>query len=175
MLELQRLAAQVVGRVLSGRSLDAELRAIWAHAGELTPQDRATVQDACYGTLRFLGQVDAILEDLLERPLKDERVRHLLRVALYQLIHTRAAPYAIVDHAVRACGALGEPAAKGLVNAVLRNFLRQRETVLAKVQGARWAATLIRSGGSTSCARSTPSTTRRCWRTPIAIRRSPCA
>ena len=134
MLELQRLAAQVVGRVLSGRSLDAELRAVWAQEGALTPHHRATVQDASYGTLRFLGQVDAILENLLEKPLKDERLRHLLRVALYQLIHTRAAPHAVVDHAVRACIALGEPAAKGLVNAVLRNFLRQRETLLAKSQ-----------------------------------------
>ena len=136
MLELQRFAAQVVGRVLGRRSLDAELRELWSHAVELTPQDRATIQDACYGTLRFLGQVDAMLEHLLQRPLTDEPVRHLLRVALYQLTHTRAAPYAVVDHAVRACGALGEPAAKGLVNAVLRNFLRQREAVLAKVQGS---------------------------------------
>ena len=136
MLELQRFAAQVVGRVLGGRSLDAELRELWSHVVGLTPQDRATIQDACYGTLRFLGQVDAMLEHLLLRPLKDEPVRHLLRVALYQLAHTRAAPYAVVDHAVRACGALEEPAAKGLVNAVLRNFLRQREVLLAKVQGS---------------------------------------
>src|SRR5919202_541219 len=121
MLEVQRLAASIVGHVLAGRSLDAELRAAFSRAATLAPAERAALQDIAYGTLRFLGQVDAILDALLERPLKDERLRHLLRIALYQLAHTRAAPYAIVDHAVRACVALKQPAAKGLVNAVLRN------------------------------------------------------
>jgi 16S rRNA (cytosine967-C5)-methyltransferase len=131
MLEVQTLAVDVVGNVLSGRSLDAELHAAFTSNAALPPQDRAALQDIAYGTLRFLGQIDAVLEALLERPLKDVRVRELLRVALFQLVHTRAAPYAIVDHAVRACVALGQPAAKGLVNAVLRNFLRKREPILA--------------------------------------------
>jgi 16S rRNA (cytosine967-C5)-methyltransferase len=131
MVEIQRLAANIVGNVLSGRSLDAELRGSSAKQLALEPPDRAALQDIAYGTLRFLGQLDALLEALLERPLKDERVRQLLRVALYQLVYTRAAPHAVVDHAVRTCIALGQPAAKGLVNAVLRNFLRKRESVLA--------------------------------------------
>ena len=130
MLELQRLASHVVGRVLSGRSLDAELRILWGRSGNLSAQDRGMIQDISYGTLRFLGEIDAVLDELLERPLKDERVRHLLRAALYQLAHTRAAPYAIVDHAVGACVALGQPALKGLVNAVLRNFLRDSNALL---------------------------------------------
>ena len=129
MLEIQRLAANIVGHVLAGRSLDAELRSTPGRA-KLEPQDRAALQDIAYGTLRFLGQIDAILEALLERPLKDSRVRDLLRVALYQLVHTRAAPYAIVDHAVRACAASSNAPAKGLVNAVLRNFQRKREALL---------------------------------------------
>jgi 16S rRNA (cytosine967-C5)-methyltransferase len=39
-----------------------------------------------------------------------------------------------VDHAVRACGALGLTSAKSLTNAVLRNFLRQRTALDARVQ-----------------------------------------
>jgi 16S rRNA (cytosine967-C5)-methyltransferase len=134
MLELQRLASNVVGRVLDGRSLDAELRILWLRHTTLTAQDRAALQDIAYGTLRFLGEIDAVLGDLLERPLKDERVRHLLRIALYQLAHTRAAPYAIVDHAVQTCVALGQRAAKGLVNGVLRNFLRNRDSLLERAK-----------------------------------------
>jgi 16S rRNA (cytosine967-C5)-methyltransferase len=132
MLDVQRQAVGVVGRVLSGRSLDTELRALSASAPALSAQDRGALHDITFGTLRFLGQLDAILEMLLERPLKDERIRHLLRVALFQLVHTRAAPHAIVDHAVRAATSLGKAAAKGLVNAVLRNFLRRRESLLAE-------------------------------------------
>src|SRR5688572_7343627 len=83
-----------------------------------------------FGTLRFLGQIDAVLAQLLVREATDA-VRALLRVALYQLVHTRAAAHAIVDHAVHGVQKLRQPAAKGLVNAVLRNFLRNRETLLA--------------------------------------------
>lgn len=131
MFELQRLASDLVGQVMSGRSLDAELHAVWRRCAHLSAQHRAALQDMAYGTLRFLGEVDGVLAKLLERPLKDDRIRHLLRVALYQLAYTRAAPHAVVDHAVRACLALRLPAAKGLVNAVLRSFLRQREPALA--------------------------------------------
>jgi 16S rRNA (cytosine967-C5)-methyltransferase len=129
MLQIQQLAATIVGHVLAGRSLDTELRAITSRT-KLEPPDRAALQDIAYGTLRFLGEIDSMLDKLLERPLKDARVRDLLRVALYQLVHTRAAPYAIVDHAVRACVASGNAPAKGLVNAVLRNFLRNRDALV---------------------------------------------
>src|SRR5687767_10630907 len=99
MIETQRLAAAVIGGVLAGRSLDAELAAAWKRHAQLGAHDRAVVQDIAYGTLRFLGRLDALLDALLEKPLKDARLRTLLLVALYQLEHARAAPHAIVDHA----------------------------------------------------------------------------
>ena len=52
--------------------------------------------------LRHLGLLDAQLEQLLAKPLTDEAVRQLMRVALYQLQFTRAAPHAVVDQAVSA-------------------------------------------------------------------------
>jgi 16S rRNA (cytosine967-C5)-methyltransferase len=130
MLDVQRHAARVVGRVLDGRSLDAELRATWARSTALSASDRAALQDIAFGTLRFLGEIDAALGALLDRPLESERLRNLLRIALFQLIHSRAAPYAVVDHAVRTADALGQARARGLVNAVLRTFLRKREATL---------------------------------------------
>jgi len=83
-----------------------------------------------YGTLRFYGQLHAILDLLLQMPVQDAAVRALLLVALYQLQYSRSAEHAVVDHAVRAAEALKKPWAKGLVNAVLRNFLRQRISLL---------------------------------------------
>jgi len=134
MVEAQRIAAAVLGRVLDGRSLDAELAAAWRRHAGLDMRARATVQDLAYGTLRLLARFEALLDALLEKPLKDARLRSLLLVALYQLEGTRAAPHAIVDHAVRACGTLGVSSAKGLVNAVLRNFLRRRTELEGRVQ-----------------------------------------
>ena len=134
MQDIQRIASRIVIRVLNGRSLDRELAAsLRAHPG-ITQQQRAATRDLCFGTLRWLGEIDAVLDMLLNRALRDERLRGLLRVALYQLIHTPAAAHAVVDHAVRACDGLGSGAAKGLVNAVLRGFLRQREALLARAR-----------------------------------------
>ncbi len=129
MHDAQLTAASILGRVFTGQRLDTEFADTWPQQSalpSLPPQQRALIQDLCYGVTRHLGALDAILGSLLNKPLSDERLRQLLRIALYQLEHTRAAPHAVVDHAVGSCEKLQLGAAKGLVNAVLRNFLRQR-------------------------------------------------
>ena len=126
---IQQSASQVVGQVLSGRNLNQVLQATLQATPQLTPQQRGAFQDLCYGTLRFYGQLVRVLEQLLHQPLADEGVRCLLLVALYQLQYGKAVPYAVVDHAVRAAQKINARTS-GLVNAVLRNFLRQRESLL---------------------------------------------
>jgi 16S rRNA (cytosine967-C5)-methyltransferase len=131
-LEIQRLAALVVAAVRGGSALNAALAATRARHPQLSVQQRAAITDLCYGTLRSGGQLEAILAQLLSKPLRDGGLRWLLLVTLYQLIYTRAAHHAIVDHAVQCASVLGAPHAAGLVNAVLRNFLRRRAALLAK-------------------------------------------
>lgn len=126
----QQLAAQAIGQVLAGHNLTQALEDIWRTHSQLTPQQRAATQDLSYGALRHYGRLNALLGQLLARPLDDERVRYLLLAALYQLEYGKASPYAVVDHAVKAAGHFKKPWAKGLVNAVLRNFLRRREALL---------------------------------------------
>jgi 16S rRNA (cytosine967-C5)-methyltransferase len=130
MLATQTAAARVVRAVLDGRNLNQVLNELFRNS-RFTPQQRGAVQDLSYGTLRFYGRLDAVLRQLLHKPLRDVAVRDVLLVALYQLEYGRAAPYAVVDHAVRAVRKLNA-AAGGLANAVLRNFQRQRETLLAE-------------------------------------------
>ena len=132
MLDIQRLACATVATVAGGRNLNSALAALWPRHPQLTAQQRSTITDLCYGTLRFGIKLEAVLAQLLTKTLQDEPLRWLLLVALYQLQYTRAAPYAIVDHAVRCAAVLGKPQAAGLINAVLRNFLRKREALLAK-------------------------------------------
>src|SRR5687767_14955994 len=134
MLEVQRLASGAVAQVLAGRSLDAELAAVRSRHPQLAEGERAAIQDLAYGTLRFLGRLQALLDELLDRPARDAPLRALLLTSLYQLEHTRAADYAIVDHAVRCCERLGLTSAKGLVNGVLRGFLRNRAALSARVE-----------------------------------------
>lgn len=130
MEKVQLAASRVVGRTLGGRNLDQVLAEERKGLPDLTAQQSAALQDLSYGTLRFHGQLAHVLKQLLRKPLNDERIRCLLLVALYQLQHSKAAHHAVVDHAVQAARKLN-PATGGLVNAVLRNFLRQREALLA--------------------------------------------
>ncbi len=138
----QLLAAQTLGQVLAGHNLTQTLEGVWKLHPQLTPQQRGITQDLSYGALRHLGRLQAFLGQLLTRKLDDERVRHLLLVSLYQLEFSKTSPYAVVDHAVKAAGQFRKPWAKGLVNAVLRNFLRRREaleTALADNESARYS------------------------------------
>ena len=127
----QQIAANAVNQVLSGRNLTLALPAALAVFPNATPQQRGAAQDLSYGTLRFFGEIDAYLTQLLEKPLTDDRIHALLLVTVYQLLHDKADAFTVVNQAVYAVSELKRPApkswAKGLVNAILRNFLRQKK------------------------------------------------
>jgi len=125
----QRIAAKAVRRVLAGTTLAKAL----ATEGGAAPSDRALIHELAYGTLRFLGQLKAIVHALADRPLADASVEALLWVALYQLIHTSAPAHVVVDCAVRATSRVRRTSAKGLVNAILRHFLRRKVGLLAEI------------------------------------------
>ena len=140
MREAQRLATIVVERVLSGVTLPAALEAVAPpRAGD---RRRALVQELCFGTLRHWGLLDALVRRLAAKPIADSALHCLVAVAIYQLLQTRAPPFAVVDHAVNAAEMLSRPAAKSLVNALLRRFLREREALVESVRAkpvARWS------------------------------------
>ncbi|MDR2218992.1 MAG: 16S rRNA (cytosine(967)-C(5))-methyltransferase RsmB [Methylobacillus sp.] len=130
----QQFAVQAISQVLGGRNLAQTLEQLaWQHP-QLSPQQRAAAQDISYGVLRYYGRLNAILKQLITNRLDDETVRCLLLAGLYQLEYGKASAHAVVDHAVTAAASMKKPWAKGLVNAVLRNFLRRREAVLAGIE-----------------------------------------
>ena len=61
-------------------------------------------------------------------------LRALLAVALHQLEYSRNPPEVTVSSAVDAARLLRQPRAAGLVNALLRRFLRERDALLARSQ-----------------------------------------
>lgn len=148
----QALAAQIVARVLRGRTLDNTLRQAWSRATNLDAHARALTQELCYGTLRHLGALRALARPLLTRPTTDPQLEALLWVAFYQLQHGNAAAYAVVSNAVDAAGLLKVTSAKGLVNAVLRYYLRNRTSLdaleppsdEARYSHAQWWIDLVR-------------------------------
>ena len=129
---VQQAAVAVISQVIGGRNLNQVLKQI-NHAEPLfNPQQRGALQDLSYGSLRYYGQLTRILDALLNKPIQDIQIRYLLLIALYQLQYTKAAQYAVVDFAVNAVRKIN-PAASGLVNAVLRNFIRKKTALLASV------------------------------------------
>ena len=130
MHRIQELAAGLIARVEEGRTLTEALAAA-QRSTELSAGERGALQDIGYGTLRHLGQLRFILRELVPKRLPSDDIERLLLVALYQLAHTRAAPYAVVDQAVRCAEDIAMGRLKGLVNGTLRNFLRNKDNLLA--------------------------------------------
>jgi 16S rRNA (cytosine967-C5)-methyltransferase len=125
-LELALTAAgDAVAQVRAGRSLSDALENL-----EPASNLRAAAQDLAYGTLRNLGLLEAVLAELLHKPVKPA-LHALLLAALYQLRARPRAGHTTVDHAVRAVSRI-EPAAKGLANAVLRTYLRESDALVAR-------------------------------------------
>jgi 16S rRNA (cytosine967-C5)-methyltransferase len=132
MHNIQLAATKIVQQVLvDGRNLNQVLDESLRRKSVWTPAQRAALQDLSYGTLRFYGQLNAVLDLLLHKHMTDNRITYLLLVALYQLQYSRAAQHAVVDHAVRSAEMLN-PKIRGLVNAILRNFLRNGSELLVQ-------------------------------------------
>jgi 16S rRNA (cytosine967-C5)-methyltransferase len=130
----QQIAATAVNLVMSGRNLTLALPEAMKLHPNATAQQRGAAADLSYGTLRFYGEVNAYLQQLLEKPLSSEIITNLLQVAIYQLLHDKAEAFTVVNQAVTAASYTKPRWAKGLVNGVLRNFLRQKEALKSKVE-----------------------------------------
>ena len=118
-------AAHIDAAVIAGQSLAD------GHLGRVEAIARPAVQDLVYGSLRRYGRGDFLLGRLLSHPLAAEDIRCLLLVALYRLETRPEAVHTVVDQAVRAAGELAEGRFSGLVNGVLRNYLRREAELLA--------------------------------------------
>src|SRR5580658_858390 len=139
-------AAQAVGAVRLGSALPAALQSVFVSAPEGgAAAARGAVQDISYRTMRRLATADWLIARLV-RKAPPPHVANLLACALALLVDAEEtaayAPFTVVDQAVNAIAARREFSfAKGLVNAVLRSFLREREALLAAAQDdevARW-------------------------------------
>lgn len=92
-------------------------------------RDRGFARRLTFGVLRWKTALDWLADQLLQRPLRerDRDVRRLILLGLYQLWKDDTADHAAVHATADTARALGKPWAVGLVNAVLRNFLRQQD------------------------------------------------
>ncbi|MCX5837539.1 MAG: 16S rRNA (cytosine(967)-C(5))-methyltransferase RsmB [Deltaproteobacteria bacterium] len=128
----RELAVEILDRIdQKGGYAEPLLDAALSGEGIPNPHDRGLLTELVYGTLRMRGRMDWIIARLykgdaaaLEAP-----IPNILRTGLYQLLFTDRIPhFAAVNEAVgiakKEC-----PAAAGLVNAILRNAIREQENI----------------------------------------------
>ncbi len=98
------------------------------------PQVKALV----FSAMRHYNMLQSIVEMLLKKPFggKDSDVYALLLIGMTDCEHLGTSVHTSVHLAVEATCALGKPWAKGLVNAILRRFLRERDALRAKLSPA---------------------------------------
>ncbi|MCL1886386.1 MAG: 16S rRNA (cytosine(967)-C(5))-methyltransferase RsmB [Betaproteobacteria bacterium] len=130
-------AAHIVAELENGTALPAALASVFDHPA-VTPQVAGAIQDIAYRTARQLGLCRALLRLMTQKQPEPAIMRTLLYCALALLIEPDDKsrlpyePYTTVDQSVTA--AASTPLfsrSKGLVNAVLRRFLREQEILLA--------------------------------------------
>jgi 16S rRNA (cytosine967-C5)-methyltransferase len=131
-------AANAVAQVRAGVTLPQALATAFGVTAA-SPQARGAIQDIAYRTMRQLGRSEALLSLMTSKAPEPPMLASLLCCAL-SLIDTPAGatpPYeefTVVDQAVTVATSHPDLAhAKGMVNAVLRRFLRERAELVGSV------------------------------------------
>ncbi len=122
---VRAVAAEVLyGVCHEGQSLTGLLPAAQLRVAEA---DRALLQELCFGACRWYHRLHHIVRSMLVRPLKGRETygRQLLIIGLYQLLETRIPPHAAIHETVEASKVLDVSWLSGVINGVLRNFLRE--------------------------------------------------
>ncbi len=123
-LASRALTKIIVGHSLKNLTLEDEVESL------LTEQ-RATLHELVYGVLRHSPSLDGLARQILKKPFKkkDQDLRSLLWLGLYELEYLRTPDYAAVSAYVELCSTLGKKWAGRLINGCLRRYIRERTTL----------------------------------------------
>lgn len=98
-----------------------------AYEANLSDADRGLCHEIVLGALRRQMLLDRYIDILAKNKKIDREVRVILRLSLYQMIFLDRVPsHAAVNDAVSLAVSAKKSSAKGFVNALLRNFERER-------------------------------------------------
>ncbi|MEO1419379.1 MAG: 16S rRNA (cytosine(967)-C(5))-methyltransferase RsmB [Pseudomonadota bacterium] len=127
------LSARATADVLQrGRSLDQALAAVRDIAGS----EYGLVSNIAYGVQRHRLALEFLLRQLLNKPLakREGEVHALLLGGLFERWQMSTPAHAAVSQTVNALPGIKRPRLKGLANAVLRRFDRERDALLAQLE-----------------------------------------
>lgn len=130
---LRARAAQAINDICGENKL---LGAVVPSYKEQLGDDKAWFQELIYGTLRWYDRLQVIGKELLQKPFKkkDGDIHALLLLGLYQLLYMRIKDHAVLNTTVAAAELLKKPWAKNVLNACLRRFIREQQTIMVDIE-----------------------------------------
>lgn len=123
---LRAFCAQIIFAVLEqGHSLSPLLT---LYSNKVNDKDKALMQEISFGVMRVLPELEFYVQKLMDKIFtgKNRAIHYLLLVGIYQLLYTRIPPHAAASETVNGVITLKKPSLKGVINGVLRSFIRQQ-------------------------------------------------
>ncbi|RAP35761.1 16S rRNA (cytosine(967)-C(5))-methyltransferase [Legionella quinlivanii] len=99
-------------------------------SAEISPLTKAI----CFGVCRYYYRLELIARQLLNKKPEAPEIWLLILMGLFQLQYLNKPEYATVQETVALLDRLKKSWAKGLINAVLRRFCREKEVILASLE-----------------------------------------
>lgn len=100
---------------------------------EYSALDRSFITEIVYGTVKWKLKIDNIIKQFSKiKPAKmSSHILNILRIGIYQLDYMDKVPEsAAVNESVKLASKYGNPGAVKFVNGLLRNYLRNKESVI---------------------------------------------
>ena len=101
---------------------------------QIGPDLSPLTKEICFGLCRHYYRLQALADCLVEKRPKAIEVWLVLLIGLYQLHFMQKPDYAVVKETVALLDKLKKSWAKGLVNAVLRNYCREQTALLSRLE-----------------------------------------
>ena len=131
MKNVRAIAAQIITNLTRQRgSLSTQLTDFSNHP------EISLLQEICFGTCRWYLSLEFVLHKLVTKPIKekDQDVKSLILIGLYQLKELSIADHAAVNETVAASTTLNKSWAKPLINAVLRKYQRNSQKLTEELE-----------------------------------------
>lgn len=124
------VAAQILFKVVHEQQSLTPLLA--AAQSQVEEKDQGLLQALCFGVCRHYHGINALSKIMLDKPLPEKSavIQSLIWVGLFQLAYSKISEHAAINETVNAAEQMGFGNMKGVVNAILRRFQREKDALL---------------------------------------------
>lgn len=121
---------EIITDVLGGRKLNESFTANISQTNNISK-----IKDVCYGLIRNYFIIKIIVANMVKTTPSDVKVLVILYIGIYELEFTKKPDYAIINDLVKLSYDLtGDEKLKGFVNAILRGFIRNKDTIIEAIR-----------------------------------------